>query len=139
MVLLRHFVIGLIVLSIFITGMVNLVGDLEGQYGTNNGFNTSYYLDHYDVKNDTGAIAAQSADFMTNKSITEGDATESSVQNMWGAIKLLFQTPKIINRLLSRSMADLGVPVWIREYFWQIILITLTFTIVGVFWRSKNV
>jgi len=122
-----------------IAGGVSVYSDLISQYEVQDELNASRYLATYDVSNESEVIASTASDYVLNKSITEGDASDSFAKNMFGAIKLIYRTPGIIYRLTGNVIQDLNLGTWMRHYFWAMLLVVITFSIIALFWRYKNV
>lgn len=133
----HNFLLFLVVFGLVITSLLYTYSELIDTYGVEDRLNVTHYQ-RYDLNDDLANLTDTANDLLTNKTVTEGAATENTAANMWSALKLIYRTPAMVNQLISHTIEDLHVPPFVRTYAMVFISIIIIFSLVYLFWRVQT-
>jgi len=124
---LRDVLIGIVLFSLFIVASYSMMGTLYVDYGTTFTNNTGT-LDR--INNIT--VLTQSMETQTTDSST---SDFGFALGAWQAVKLMFQTPAIVQSMINEVAFEFGIPSWFISAFLAIAFIVILFAILSTVFR----
>ena len=138
MVKISNILIGVLVFGMVMVGLLSVASSVFTTYGVKDTTNITRLMGDYDTRGDMETIQYEAGDFVMNKTVTEGSASENLNQNLAGVAKMVYRMPGIIGTLMGTAFGDLHIPRFFRDYWMAMILISIAMAILGIFWRTKT-
>jgi hypothetical protein len=132
----RNLVLGLILLSGVVTGLMQFAGAMFLEYGISNPNN----LTSFDVAQNITIITKNSSETLLAEGIEDPDILTvlwSFGANSIEALKVMIGSAALYQNLIDESIRILGLPAWSSTIIYGAIVIFITFTLVSAFmkWR----
>jgi hypothetical protein len=129
---LQETLVGIAMFSLVVLILVYGYSDLTSIYGTTDAINSTQMIGKYDKTSNIQEISLQSSGNILNKTITESSSTENAILGASSAARLAFKSPAIIGQLLNQAAADFGIPPYIINTFFIIVIIGITFAFIAM-------
>ena len=121
----KEWIVGILIVVLFASSFVYFQQFVSARYGVADDVQIG---SHYNVYNETSSIVLDSNDALMNKTITEGDAWQSTISGAWRTIRNIPRIVPIVYKLLAQASLDLHLPAFVLP-----IIVTMVLTII-IFW-----
>ena len=123
----------MILLMVVLLGILYFYSDLTSTYGTTDTLNVTRYTNRYDVSSELTQNAQEINDNLLNKTTTETTAADQIGKSTISALKVVYDLPNLVYRLLSNAAEDVQAPAWMVTLFWSLVIIGIGFAVMGAF------
>lgn len=134
---LSKLLIAILLFSALFIGIFHIYGDLISHYPesySGNDAQTDYGAVYQQI-NETFELTVLMTDKVRNSSSIEETAEDSSRLGVFSALRLVWDSYNLANKLMQAVASELLLPTWVVKTVMTIILITILFAIASAIFR----